>query len=188
MKLELKKVSFSPSLSDETNAFTADVYIDGVKRATAENHGTGGPTNVCSYAKPRKSPQGDEEYFKESRANQVFLDQYEAWTKQQPLIKTALKMANGDDFTYAHSLETDVDLLLEEWIKAKYAKQDEERLKRMCKTKWVFTLTEDKGKPCDPNSMFSIPRKPTQTLAQLTKYLREEYGDNLKEIVNERYA
>ena len=46
MNIELRKVCYSPSLSEETNAFTADVWVDGKKAGTAGNHGTGGPTNV----------------------------------------------------------------------------------------------------------------------------------------------
>lgn len=45
-KVELKSIKFAASLSQETNAFTATVYIDGEKVGTAENHGQGGPTSV----------------------------------------------------------------------------------------------------------------------------------------------
>lgn len=46
MKIELRKVDYSASLSEETNAFSAEVWIDGKKEGHAQNHGTGGPTNV----------------------------------------------------------------------------------------------------------------------------------------------
>ena len=48
MKIELKKISYSQQLSQETNAFSADVYIDGVKCANASNHGHGGSTNILA--------------------------------------------------------------------------------------------------------------------------------------------
>jgi hypothetical protein len=46
MKIELRKVAHYPRLSQETAAFNADLYIDGVKRATVENDGHGGPNMV----------------------------------------------------------------------------------------------------------------------------------------------
>lgn len=46
MKIELRKIDYSASLSEETNAFSAEVWIDGRKEGWAQNHGTGGPTNV----------------------------------------------------------------------------------------------------------------------------------------------
>ena len=46
MKIELRKVSYSPALSEETSNFHADVWIDGKKEGCAQNHGTGGATNV----------------------------------------------------------------------------------------------------------------------------------------------
>lgn len=46
MKIELRKVAHYPRLSQETDAFNADLYIDGVKRATVENDGHGGPNMV----------------------------------------------------------------------------------------------------------------------------------------------
>lgn len=46
MKIELRKVDYSASLSEETSAFSAEVWIDGKKEGWAQNHGTGGPTNV----------------------------------------------------------------------------------------------------------------------------------------------
>ena len=45
MVVELRKVKYSASLSEETAAFTADLYFDGKKVGTASNHGTGGPND-----------------------------------------------------------------------------------------------------------------------------------------------
>jgi hypothetical protein len=46
MKIELRKVHYSKALSDETPAYSADVYVDGKKRGTAANHGTGGQDDI----------------------------------------------------------------------------------------------------------------------------------------------
>lgn len=49
MEIQLKNIKHSESLSQETNAFTADLWIDGVKIGPCDNHGTGGPTNYNVY-------------------------------------------------------------------------------------------------------------------------------------------
>ena len=48
-RVTLKKVSYSASLSEETSAFTADVYFDGKRIAYASNRGHGGPTDINAY-------------------------------------------------------------------------------------------------------------------------------------------
>lgn len=50
MKIELRNVKHSPSLSQETNAYTADVWVDGVKRGTVRNAGHGGPDEIQPHA------------------------------------------------------------------------------------------------------------------------------------------
>lgn len=44
--VELRKFKHSPSLSQETEAFTADLYLDGRKAAHVSNHGTGGSNSI----------------------------------------------------------------------------------------------------------------------------------------------
>lgn len=42
LNIELRKISLSKSLSEETPAYTADLYLDGRKVAELSNHGHGG--------------------------------------------------------------------------------------------------------------------------------------------------
>ena len=49
MKIELKNISHSPRLSQETEAFAADLWINGKKVAYCENDGHGGCTNYNTY-------------------------------------------------------------------------------------------------------------------------------------------
>ena len=46
MKIELKKVKYSAALSQDTNAYSAEIWVDGVKRGTVQNQGMGGPDDV----------------------------------------------------------------------------------------------------------------------------------------------
>lgn len=45
MKLEIKNIRYFPTRSEETNNFTADIYVDGKKIGSADNDGQGGCTN-----------------------------------------------------------------------------------------------------------------------------------------------
>ncbi len=54
MKIELRRFVHYPRMSEETVAFNADVYVDGVKRGTASNEGHGGPNNIQPLALDRE--------------------------------------------------------------------------------------------------------------------------------------
>lgn len=59
MKVELKKFKHYPRLSQETDAFSAELWIDGKKAANASNSGTGG----C-----------DELHFSDRKVEKAFYD------------------------------------------------------------------------------------------------------------------
>lgn len=46
MEITLKNISHNERLSEETNCFSATIYIDGKKAGEASNHGHGGPTMI----------------------------------------------------------------------------------------------------------------------------------------------
>jgi len=50
MKIELKNLKIYDKMSEETLAFTADVYVNGKKVAYAKNDGCGGCTNYNAYS------------------------------------------------------------------------------------------------------------------------------------------
>lgn len=49
MNIQLKNISHNSRLSEETEAFTATMFIDGKKAAEVSNHGTGGSNNFHWY-------------------------------------------------------------------------------------------------------------------------------------------
>lgn len=51
--IELKNLDVSKSMSEETWAFTATVYLNGERVATAKNRGRGGQTMLSKYADNR---------------------------------------------------------------------------------------------------------------------------------------
>lgn len=91
MKFELKNVSHSESLSEETNAFTASLYIDGVKFCTVSNHGTGGPDDYSGVTRSE-------------------IERVNAW------LKANTPKIESHGVTLDNDLELVVGDLLEDWL------------------------------------------------------------------------
>jgi|JFJP01.1.fsa_nt_gi copper chaperone CopZ len=98
MKIELKRISFNERMSEETNCFSADLYIDGKKVGSCKNDGRGGCTN----------------YGGNSTADYDIIKEAEAYCKTLPKVKSSF-----DNFEFEQSLESVIDELLEEYLKAK---------------------------------------------------------------------
>lgn len=49
MNIVLKNVTYNKRLSQETSAYAADVWVDGVKRGSVQNSGNGGPDMFHPY-------------------------------------------------------------------------------------------------------------------------------------------
>lgn len=77
MKVELKKVSFSERLSEETNAFAADIWINGKKAGDCQNDGHGG----CTYYHFTDPSVRDafEAYAKSLPSKTLTLEGHEPW-------------------------------------------------------------------------------------------------------------
>lgn len=95
MKIELKNIKTNKRLSQETNAYSADIIVDGKKAGTVMNHGTGGPdfiepaelaARISAYAKtlPPYTYYGKE--FEHS-ADTLLADIFADATAKQDLTK-----------------------------------------------------------------------------------------------------
>ena len=73
MKIEIKNLTYSEKLSEETLNFKADVYIDDVRAAWAQNDGHGGCTFYQHY---------------HSDANRELVKKAEAWAASLPPVKS----------------------------------------------------------------------------------------------------
>jgi hypothetical protein len=102
MKIELKKISFNERMSEETNCFVADLYINGKKVGYAKNDGHGGCTDYRGNSK---------------EDNQVIAEA-EAYFKTLPKVKS-----EEFNFEYQPSLETAIDEEFEKYLKAKADKK-----------------------------------------------------------------
>ncbi len=106
MKIELKSVKFSEALSEETNAFTANLYINGKKVGYCKNQGHGGCTD----------------YYPDKPEHRQVIADAEAYCKTLPDI-------NYGTFSIKNNLEHTIDQLFEDWLKAKETKKLERKMK-----------------------------------------------------------
>ena len=116
MKLELKNIKVAASLSEETTAFTATLWVDGKPAAAVSNHGTGG----CNDYHPLRGPDG--------AYDRSGLAAAEAYVKSLPKRKFPAEWGGGE---YAPNLDTLVAELLE-------AAEEDRKLRRLCRTKVVL--------------------------------------------------
>jgi len=106
MKIELKQIKFSEALSEETNAFTANLYINGIKVGYCKNQGHGGCTN----------------YNADTPEFRILIADAEAYCKTLPNVKYK-------GMEWAQSLENVIDQLMEDWLDAKEVKKMERKMK-----------------------------------------------------------
>jgi len=111
MNIALKRVKFHEDMSDETNCFSADVWADGKKVATAQNQGCGGDTFVSPV---------------DGRADPAF----KAFEKHCLSLPPKRYKGEGYDFTSPSSPSEIVDDLFEEWLKGWYERKERQQIKR----------------------------------------------------------
>jgi hypothetical protein len=112
MKIELKKVSVYERMSEETTAFNADIFVDGVKAGYAKNDGHGGSTFYQPYEGKRQ-----------------LLEKAEAFAKSLPDIK--YPASDGmKAFSIESNLENVIDDLLEQEMKKKDVKKLEKKMEK----------------------------------------------------------
>jgi hypothetical protein len=103
MKIELRRITYNAALSQETSAYTADVYIDGELAFHARNQGTGGA----------------DFFHKAGRWTEIEVNQW--------LVANRPPRSFGT-FTYDHDLEVEVGDLLAHELERRRLK----RLMRTC--------------------------------------------------------
>lgn len=62
MKIELRKLKIAEHMSEETTAFTADIFVDGKEAGYAKNDGRGGSTFCQPYEGKRSLLEKAEQY------------------------------------------------------------------------------------------------------------------------------
>lgn len=121
MKIELRKIHYSETFSQETSAYTADVYADGKLLGHARNDGNGG----CDMLYPAKG-----------RTNSDIEAVNEAVKKERGVEKVDL--GDGHYFNHQIDLESVCHELLEAHLKARDEKREINRFKRDLSSRVIF--------------------------------------------------
>jgi len=109
MKIELKNVKFYERMSEETNAFVADIYVDGKKCGYAKNDGHGGSTDIRQIG----------------GVNSNLFVECVNWLKAQPEINIGTE---EKPYMVKSDMENKVDQLFEQWLKDKEVKKLEKKM------------------------------------------------------------
>ncbi len=124
-KIELRNIKYAAFASEETNCFSADIYINGKKEGDVHNDGHGG----CDFFNPH--------------ALEVRLD---AITNTlPPTICEWIDKETGKPGIMQQSAELLVGELFEQWLRAKEAGKADKKLQRDLQTRVVFTVKGKKG-------------------------------------------
>lgn len=137
MNIELKNIKHSPSLSEETNAFTANLYIDGKRAAYVKNDGQVGSTS----------------YLADSKKVWKLIEQAENYCKSLP-DKHYPKDKYSEGFSIKMNLENYIDDLLEAHLHKKELEKVEKKVLKDMEKGIVF------GRPNDFSwivQTFSVP-------------------------------
>lgn len=113
-KIELKNIKHARSLSEETNAFTAQLHINGEHIADCKNSGRGGETDI--------NPRFSTDEIKRKRYREI-VQNAEAFCKKMPKAKSEFS-----EDGLAMSLDFYVDLEVEKDLKNKEVQRQIKKL------------------------------------------------------------
>jgi hypothetical protein len=119
MNIELRKVRFNEKMSDETNCFSAEIWVDGKHLADVSNRGCGGSNDYDVVGLSHNQTNAEWEAFQK-------------YCKDQP---------HEFEFEYEDQI---VDALFSKWMEKDNARRAQAQLNRWCKTKTVYRLKGDK--------------------------------------------
>lgn len=111
MKIELKSIQYSEKLSEETNAFSANLYIGGIKAGTASNRGHGGSTS----------------YHADDQKGQKLIDDAEVYCRSLPSEKFS---EGGRDHELKMDLELYIDNILGKYLQEKEMQKYQKKLEK----------------------------------------------------------
>jgi hypothetical protein len=154
MKIELKKISFNERMSEETNCFVADLYINGKNVGECKNEGHGG----CTW------------YRGNSKEANVLIQEAEAYCKTLPKVK-------WKDKEWEQSLESYIDEQLEAYLKAKFETKARKKFEKLQEKSIVWGKHDTYGNMHLPYSvpLSHVAKVQPQKLQERVNAIKEKY-------------
>jgi len=126
MKIELKKLKIAEHLSEETTAFTADVYVNGKCIGYAKNDGQGGETDIRCH-------------FPADSIERKLCAEAEEWAKTQP------PYSEGGGEPLPMTLDFYIDLMVYDVLLAQAEAKEQAKLKKL-QLKEIHVGVPDSGR------------------------------------------
>jgi hypothetical protein len=189
MKVELKKIKYLPSLSHETLAFTADVWVEREHVGYAENAGHGGNTSVSA----RNVSKDKNQYVPHPK-----FKQWETHLATLPPIHHVTDLTStprgeplGPSGFWEYDEQPDaeqvVDDLMAKWVESYEAQRYQRQLAKAKENKLCFVLEGE-----DPAVGFrEVTWKGLKVLTQKhfdagVEHLLKKYGTGMFTVLNDR--
>ena len=150
-KVELKKISFSERMSEETSCFVADLFINGKKIGYAKNDGRGGCT----------------EYHGSTLADNKIIREADKYFKSLPKVHS-----KEFNFDYDQNLENAIDDCLTAYLKERAVTSMRKKLQKK------FSVAICYGKITDGGAEYATTYWKGRTLASIPlPSLQKAYDD-----------
>lgn len=155
--IELRKISISLALSEETTAFHALIYVNGQRCGEARNDGQGGST------------------FIHWDGDAVLVQKAKNYISTLPPKNYGPAYEGGEDIIS----EMDDDVYIDDLVSAELEKREQKKLRKLCATKVLFRL---KGDPLDEYRTLKAPYTETTKA-----FIVRKYGEKVESILNEQF-
>jgi len=166
MKIELKKIHYSEQLSEETHAFTANLYINGTHAGYAKNNGRGGATY----------------YQAKDEKGKVLIKEAEKYCAELPAKNTEDKSL--DDLSWDMDLAQIIDDLLYLYLEKKEIDRFNSKLNKRMLDGLVFGIQDQSFRgfvyPLPMIQLLAQPKGPEIVLKDLTEKVLPSLTDGNK--------
>lgn len=126
MKIELKNIKYSEHLSDDSNAFTANLYINSKHAGAVINQGMGGPTNYNGI----------------NREGALLIKDAEKYCRALPPMDMSEYYRDGDKHTLPMDLELFIGNLFDEYLTQRDLKQFRGKVNRAMAKSFVIGVPD----------------------------------------------
>ncbi|QJB34882.1 hypothetical protein HF324_27555 [Chitinophaga oryzae] len=124
MNIEIKNIKYSPTLSDDSNAFTANLYVNGKKVCMVSNNGSGSGLDY-GIVDPKLKP---------------LLKEAVQWCKQLPPVP----VPNLHPEDAPSQVEMDLELYIDRLLRAHLQRQENSKMERKMADTFLYGIPNER--------------------------------------------